>query len=113
MISKLSRKAARQQYKMRTPARGAFAVRCQANGRAWVGTSLNLDAAKNGAWSALRIGAHRDPGLQADWNTFGEAAFRFDVLETLDEDVVAIAVSDLLKQKKRHWAAQIGASTLL
>jgi len=113
MTSNVSRREARRQFKARTPDRGAFAVRCQANGRVWVGASTNLFAAKNGMWAALRMGAHRDPGLQADWNTFGEAAFRFDVLETLDEDVVAIAVSDLLKEKKRHWAGQLGASTLL
>ncbi len=113
MTSNESRKEARRQFKMRTPDRGAFAVRCLPSEGVWVGASLNLEAAKNRLWFALRMGKHRDGGLQAEWTAFGEDAFRFEILETLDDDVAAIAVSDLLKEKKRHWAATLGAPTLL
>jgi hypothetical protein len=108
-----SRKQALQEYKSRTPARGAFAVRCVSTGRVWVGASPNLDAARNRIWFTLRSGNHRDRALQTEWNSHGEASFLFEVVETLDPDVPPIALSDLLKERKSHWAARFAASTLL
>jgi hypothetical protein len=108
-----TRKRAIREYKERQPARGAFAVRCLATNRVWVGASTNLDAARNGTWFLLRYGQHRDRGLQAEWNAHGESAFRYDVLETVDADASPFGIGDLLKEKKRHWAGRLGAQTLL
>ena len=108
-----SRKQALQEYKSRTPTRGAFAVRSLSTRRVWVGASPNLDAARNRIWFMLRSGGHRDRALQAEWNSYGEATFLFEVLETLDPDVPPIALSDLLKGRKSHRGERIGASTLL
>jgi hypothetical protein len=74
---------------------------------------LNLDASRNRAWFALRQGQHQDRSLQAEWNAHGEAAFQYDVLERLEADVLPIAVSDVLKEKMRAWAARLAAPTLL
>ncbi len=108
-----SRKRALQEYKSRTPARGAFAVRSRTTDRVWVGASPNLDAARNRIWFMLRSGSHRDRSLQAEWDSNGEASFGFEVLETLDPDVAPMALTDLLKERKSHWAERLGASTLL
>jgi len=108
-----SRKDALREYKERPPNRGVFAIRHTATGRTWVGPSLNLDASRNRAWFALRLGKHQDRPLQAEWNTHGEAAFQYDVLEKLENDVLPMAISDLLKEKTRAWAARLGAPTLL
>lgn len=108
-----SRKDAIREYKERAPNMGAFAIQCLPSNRSWVGTSRNLDAAKNGAWFTLRLGMHRDHALQTEWNTHGEAAFQYKVLETLDGDVAAMAVADLLKEKARAWAARLNAPMLL
>jgi len=108
-----SRKDAIRDYKQRAPNRGAYAIRCAATERSWVGASTNLDAARNRAWFALRMGNHTDRGLQAEWNTHGEEAFHYEVLEKLEVDVLPMAVTDLLKEKMRDWAARLGAPTLL
>ncbi len=113
MSRETSRKVAIEAFKQRTPRRGIFAVRCTPTGRAWVGASPNLDAARNGLWFSLRSGSHRDAALQAEWQVHGEAAFRFDVLEELERDMLAMDVADALKRKKREWAAKEGAPTLL
>jgi hypothetical protein len=107
------RKAAIDQYKNRKPHRGVFAVRCVATGHVWVGASPNLEAARNGAWFTLRAGSHRDAALQAEWREHGEEAFRYEILEELDEDVLPMTVPDLLKQKKHDWASTEGARILL
>jgi hypothetical protein len=108
-----SRKDAIREYKERAPNRGIFAIRLIAANRAWVGASLNLDATRNRAWFALRLGQHQDRALQAEWNTHGQAAFQYDVLEKLKDDVLPMAVSDLLKEKMREWALRLDAPTLL
>lgn len=113
MGSSVNRKAAIDEFKSRKPHRGVFAVRCAASGHAWVGASPNLDAARNGLWFMLRLGTHRDPALQAEWQVHGEPAFAFEVLEELEGDVLPMLVQDLLKQKKSAWAAREQARTLL
>jgi len=112
-MDSMTRKVAIREYKERQPARGAFAVRCLTTNRVWVGASPDLNAARNSAWFLLRHGQHRDQALQAEWNTHGAAAFRYDVLETLDADASPFSISDLLKEKKRDWALRLGAQPLL
>ena len=113
MESKLSKKEAIRQYKERKPQRGIFAVRCAGTELVWVGASLNLDATRNSLWFRLRLGGQQDPELLRAWQAHGEGAFTLEVLETLDEDLIPMAVRDLLKEKKKTWAAQLGAQTLL
>ena len=63
-LSKEQRKAAINEFRERKSAAGAYSVKCIVNGRVWVGSSRNLDAAKNGIWFSLRTGGHRDKPLQ-------------------------------------------------
>ena len=87
-------------------------MRSDVTGQNWVESSPNLEAARNGLFFFLRNGFHRDEALQAEWNSHGEQAFHFEVLEKLKEDLSPIAVKDLLKEKKRLWAAKLRARTL-
>ena len=109
MSEKISRKQAIREFKERKVSRGIFAVRCIATGTVWVDSSPNLGAAENSLWFCLRIGSHINKGLQAECDTHGKEAFRFEVLETLDDDVSALALGDLLKERRRHWLAELGA----
>lgn len=109
----MTRKEAINEYKARKIPRGAFAVRCTVTGQVWVGTSPNLDASKNGLWFGLRHASHRDQELQTAWNTHGEAAFQYEILELLKDDVSPLALRDLLKEKKLHWTKKFGATALL
>lgn len=108
-----SRKEAIRQYKERKPLMGAYAVRCAATGRTWVGASTNLEATRNRVWFALRIGGHTDKSLQAEWNAQGESKFEYQILETLEEDLHSFDVARLLKLKKSHWISQLKAHPLL
>jgi hypothetical protein len=108
-----SRKEVIRKYKEIKPEQGTFAIRCRPTGQVWVGAARNLYAARNGSWFALRAGGYHQKSLQAEWNVHGEAAFEFSVLEKLDEDVSAMAVVDLLKEKKAHWTAELGAQVIV
>ena len=106
------RKEAIRKFKERKVPIGIYAIRCSAAEGAWVGASRNLGATGNGSWFSLRMGAHRDRELQHAWNAHGEAAFHFDILETLADDVVPLSIPDLLKERLTAWVAQLGARRL-
>jgi len=108
-----SRKAAIQAYKERKIPRGVFAMRCHATGNVWVDSAMDLGAAENRTWSSLRHGdVHIDESIAAEFQTHGREAFTFEILEKLDEDVVPMALRDLLKERRLHWLAQLGARKL-
>jgi hypothetical protein len=113
MESNLEKKEAIRKFKEQKPLLGAYAVRCTASGRVWVGASRNLDATKNGCWFSLRSGGHIEKSLQKEWNEHGEAAFQYEILEMLDGDLHALAIADLLKQTRQRWVEQLSALPLL
>jgi hypothetical protein len=112
MLAKESRKEAVRKFKERRPILGAYAVRCTATGRVWVGASRNLNATKNGCWFTLRNGLHQEKSLQTEWNLHGESAFEYEVLAGLAEDVHPLEVEVLLKEKKNEWMTRLGAQPL-
>ena len=109
----IDRKEAIRKFKEQKPARGIYAVRCTTTGRVWVGSSRNLDATRNRTWFSLRIGGHIEKSLQEEWNSHGEPAFQYEILETLDPDLLPMAEADLLKGKLTQWAAQLSAKQML
>jgi len=62
---------------------GVGAVRNTANGKALVVCGRDLSALLNRHRAQLRLDAHANRALQADWNTLGPDAFEFVVLDTL------------------------------
>ncbi|HZS56753.1 MAG TPA: hypothetical protein VFA65_20270 [Bryobacteraceae bacterium] len=42
----------------------------------------------------------------------GEEAFDFEVLETLDDDLPTVGIPDILQDKKRSWATDVGGHAL-
>lgn len=108
----VSRKEAIRKFKERKPAVGAYAIRCTATGRTWVGVSRNLDATRNGSWFGLRSGGFIDRELQAEWNRHGESAFEYEILERLEEDLLPLAIPDRLKEQKIRWLARMSALPL-
>ena len=108
----MDKREARKQYKLKKTPKGIFLVRCKPSGELWAGASTHLDSERNGLWFVLRLGSHKNHGLQAAWKTHGEEAFEFEVLETLDDDLLPMAVKDTLKEREKHWAAQRGALTI-
>lgn len=75
------RKQLKRQYRERPVAAGVYRVKNVANGRALLGSSLNVDGAINGHRFMLKMGSHRNRAMQGDWKTFGAESFVFEVLE--------------------------------
>jgi hypothetical protein len=113
-MDKQSRRQVVRDYKERKVSMGIFAVRCAVTGQAWVGQSRNLEQQQNGIWFSLRQGGHPNPTLRAAWAAHGEAAFAFEVLETIeDEALIAYARDNLLKDRDAHWRAELGATKIV
>jgi hypothetical protein len=112
MMDTIARKEATRKFKERKPTRGVFAVRSATTGLVWVGSFTNLEAMRTRLWFSLRQGNHRDRRLQDEWNARGEQTFRYEIVEKFDEELCDIEVSDLLKERRRHWAVELGARTL-
>jgi hypothetical protein len=108
----MNRKEAIAEYKNRKTPRGTFSVRFADDGPAWVDATPDLEAAKNSLLFSLRNGLHINKGLQAEWNAHGEAAFRYEVLEKLDDDLAPMAWRDLLKDKRKEWLEKLGARAI-
>ena len=85
-MDRSDRKAAVAAYREQKTAAGVCAVRCAADGRAWLMDSLTVDVCQNRLWFELRQGAHRDRSLQAAWTAHGEAAFAFEIVARLPPD---------------------------
>ena len=62
---------------------GIFRVRNVVSGRWLIGRSVDLPAALNRQQAQLRLRAHPNRVLQADWNELGAESFAFEVLDTL------------------------------
>ena len=113
MLSKESKKEVARKFKELKSSAGIYAVRSKVSGSAWVGFSMNLESAKNSCWFQLRSRLHREKSLQREWDSQGESAFEYEIVDRLEEDVHAFEVYDQLKEKRTTWAARLNAQQLL
>ena len=99
-------------YKEQKVRPGIFAIRCAASGETWVGQAPDVDKRQNGLWFQLRMGGFPGKSLQQAWNTHGEAAFAFDVLEEIRDDNASM-IPLRLKEREAHWRKELGAAALV
>ena len=87
---------------------GVGAVRNIANGKVLILSSQNLPALLNRHQAQLRLNAHANRLLQADWNSLGAEAFEFVVLDTLTpKDDSAYDPTDDLRTLEELWLEKI------
>lgn len=109
---KEGRKALIREYKEAKVPRGIYVARCMATDRVWVDSSRNLAATKNSFWFFLRAGNHKNVVLQDDFNALGADAITYEVVEEIDDATPGPMVTDLLKERKLFWVAELKARLL-
>jgi len=77
------RKVLIREYKEARRPMGVFRVRNTINGKAFVGSSVDLPSILNRHLAQLRLHAHTNRALQQDWDDLGADAFVFEVVDTL------------------------------
>ena len=85
MSDRARQKELKLAYKLAHPPMGLFAIRNLATGRVFVDRSRNLTGSLNRHRMELQRGVHRNRELMADWRTFGEARFAFEVVARVAE----------------------------
>ena len=94
-----SRKELKVAYKQLKPHMGVFAIRNTENGKRFIAQAIHLDQVWNRHKFQLEHGSHPNAQMQADWNTFGESSFVFEILHELKPTEVA-TLSDELSELK-------------
>lgn len=81
---------------------GIYTITCTANGRVYVGSSINIKHRFYvHAWK-LRNGSHANKHLANAWNKYGESAFLFSVVEI-------VADPSKLVEREQHWIDMTGS----
>ena len=103
-----SREELKREYKERPKAAGVFQVKNSSNGKILLGSSLNLEGPLNSHKFMLSIGRHRNEALQKDWNSFGEKAFAFEILEVVKvKDDPNFNLEDELTLLEQIWLEKL------
>lgn len=81
----IDRRLLKRQYKESNRQAGVYRLRSLATGKALIGSSPDLPAARNRLRTQLDSGTYpMAPQLAADWKSQGEGGFVFEVLEELE-----------------------------
>jgi len=76
---------------------GIYQIRCNQNGKIYVGSATDLRARWRGHRRDLCNGAHVNPHLQQAWNLYGEASFAFTVLEHVEPPRLLVREQDWIE----------------
>lgn len=106
------RKAAITAYKERKKISGIYLIRCTASGQLWVGQWPDLETIQTRLWFTLKHGGHPNKDLTAAWKTHGEAEFRFEILEKLENEELLYIRNAKLKDRAAYWRDHLTAATV-
>ena len=73
-------------YKQSKRPMGVYRIRNSENDKVYIGFATDLEARFNRHKIELKFGNHRNKELQKLWNSFGESAFEFEILDVLDQE---------------------------
>lgn len=108
-MDKQSRRESIAAFKKRKMVSGIFAIRCALSGEVWVGRAPDLDTIWRRLSFELAQGGGRRASLQAAWRSHGEAAFSFEVLEPIEEEIDYVRDKSLAA-RLGHWRQALGAA---
>ena len=81
-----ARNKAKTEYKQAAQPAGVFRITNTANGKIFVGSSVNVPGTLNRFRFELQMGSCKIEQLQEDWKTFGADKFTFETLELIDSE---------------------------
>lgn len=86
-----TKKELREEYNQRKYRMGVYQIRNKVNGKVFIGSNTDLDAAWNSQEFQLQLGSHRNRDLQKEWKEFGADAFIYEILEEISDTADKIA----------------------
>ena len=104
MSSREEEKKLKREYREAPKEAGVFRITNTANGKVYLGSSLNLHGPLNKHRFGLKMGSHINKALQADYTLFGERAFVFEIVETVRRtDDLSFNAEDELALLEEIW----------
>lgn len=109
----INKKELTKEYKNKKFRCGVFKLINSVTGKVFVGSSPNLDVKYNSIKFQLEAGMFPIAELQSDWNTFGEAAFSYRIVEIIDtkDDETALSIKEL-KEYEQITISQMRESNI-
>lgn len=104
----MDRKELKQEYQRTPRPAGVYRIWNTDNDRVLLGSSPDAPSMLNRHRAQLRMGAHPNKPLQAEWDADGGGTFRFEILDTLSptEDP-AYDPSEDLRLLEDLWARKL------
>jgi hypothetical protein len=103
-----SKKELKQEYQERQKPAGVFQVKNTVDGKALLGSSLNLEGLLNRHQFTLTMGGHRNKALQQDWNEYGADKFVFEILDVVQvKDEPGFKLADELALLEQIWLEEL------
>jgi len=62
---------------------GIYKITCRNNNKFYIGSSINIDKRLKEHINLLRKNKHKNKYLQKSWNKYGEANFKYEIIETI------------------------------
>ena len=82
----MDKSTAKKAYSQAKRTMGVYRIRTTGNNRLYVGSGTDLQAKINRHKAELKFGSHRNKELQKEWNSFGESALEFEILDVLEHE---------------------------
>jgi hypothetical protein len=82
----MDKQAIKKAYKQAKQPMGVYRIRNSQNDKVFIGFASDLPARFNRHKAELKFGSHRNRELQEIWNSLGESAFEFEILDLLDHE---------------------------
>lgn len=96
-----------QMYKEIKIEAGVYQIRNTKNGKVFIAGTNNLKT-MNGKRFELQMGTSYNKTLQREWNEYGEDAFVFEVLETIEpKQDPFYDLKDAVSKREAYWIEQL------
>ena len=86
MKIEMDKSAIKKAYKQARQPMGVYRIKAAQTDKVYIGFATDLPARFNRHKAELKFGSHRNRQLQELWDSFGESAFEFEILDVLDRE---------------------------
>ncbi|MCS7462314.1 GIY-YIG nuclease family protein [Paenibacillus doosanensis] len=83
---------------------GVYQLKNKANGKIWLGSSMDLNGMNNRLQFQLNMNTHVNKALQEDWKRYGAEQFSFEIVEQIKPREEFVQSPDALEKYKEELA---------
>ena len=82
---------------------GIYAISNKVNGKAYIGSSKNIESRFNNHKSLLKSGKHLAPKLQKEWDEYGADSFELVILREIEESINLVEIEQEFIDQYKAW----------